>query len=112
MDPPVLHSLVRELASSERFAAWTDAFPASARVSEPALPLVVATLWEHVGRALVLVLPDDGDARDVAEAASWFVGGDDVALLPSRGVGWDSGLADRKSTRLNSSHANISYAVF
>src|SRR3712207_7726028 len=25
------------------------------------------------------------------------------------GIGWD---ADRKSTRLNSSHANISYAVF
>src|SRR3712207_8413497 len=34
---------------------------------------------------------DDGDADDAE--------------------GW-SGLADRKSTRLNSSHANISYAVF
>src|SRR3712207_8661934 len=31
--------------------------------------------------------------------------GADTALTPARG-------ADRKSTRLNSSHANISYAVF
>src|SRR3712207_6906168 len=27
-------------------------------------------------------------------------------------AGWDEPLEDRKSTRLNSSHANISYAVF
>src|SRR5215203_6594615 len=30
---------------------------------------------------------------------------------PGRG-GWQSSWQDRKSTRLNSSHANISYAVF
>src|SRR3712207_7794117 len=30
----------------------------------------------------------------------------------SRGVGVTHGQGDRKSTRLNSSHANISYAVF
>src|SRR3712207_8590749 len=45
-----------------------------------------------------------------------------VALLlatlfapPTRALerrGWHPALADRKSTRLNSSHANISYAVF
>src|SRR3712207_7435797 len=28
------------------------------------------------------------------------------------GLNWDRQLKDRKSTRLNSSHANISYAVF
>src|SRR3712207_6950813 len=28
------------------------------------------------------------------------------------GGGWVKGVIDRKSTRLNSSHANISYAVF
>src|SRR3712207_7569278 len=28
------------------------------------------------------------------------------------GIGGDGGVGDRKSTRLNSSHANISYAVF
>src|SRR3712207_7946939 len=39
------------------------------------------------------------------------IGGNDLlrGLLVDRGPGID---ADRKSTRLNSSHANISYAVF
>src|SRR3712207_7353956 len=54
-----------------------------------------------------------------------LVGRERVALLVARHVGVDVGhdpldelpgavglLADRKSTRLNSSHANISYAVF
>src|SRR3712207_8598616 len=36
-----------------------------------------------------------------------IVGGDEVRVITPRGT--DS---DRKSTRLNSSHANISYAVF
>src|SRR3712207_8579191 len=35
------------------------------------------------------------------------------AILDSWGVdGWELVTVDRKSTRLNSSHANISYAVF
>src|SRR6185312_9712652 len=34
----------------------------------------------------------DADARDAAEAASWFAGDGPVALLPGRGVGWGSGL--------------------
>src|SRR3712207_8896931 len=38
-------------------------------------------------------------------------GGEEFAvLLPSTGL--DQAVSDRKSTRLNSSHANISYAVF
>src|SRR3712207_7315349 len=39
---------------------------------------------------------------------------DDVrtAVLVPGGPGWGARLEDRKSTRLNSSHANISYAVF
>src|SRR3712207_6943037 len=35
-----------------------------------------------------------------------------VAQRGDRGVGLGDALGDRKSTRLNSSHANISYAVF
>src|SRR3712207_8272082 len=36
-----------------------------------------------------------------------------IANSPKRGLGQTSlGRVDRKSTRLNSSHANISYAVF
>src|SRR5439155_1122805 len=62
------------------------------RVSEPLLPLVLAAVHELTGRPLVCVLPEDADARDAADAASWFVGEDLVALLPSRGVGFGSGL--------------------
>ncbi len=93
MDRPALHPLVRELAESERLGAFADALPARARVSEPALPLVVAALHERLTRALVVLTADDADARDLAEACGWLVGGDRVALLPSRGVRWDSGLA-------------------
>src|SRR5207253_897648 len=92
MDRPVLHSLVRELVEHERLQAFAQALPARARVSEPALPLVLAALHEHLGRPLVCLLPEDADARDAAEAAAWFLGEEQVALLPSRGVRWESGL--------------------
>src|SRR5438309_427078 len=92
MDRPVLHSLVRQLVEHERLQAFAQALPARARVSEPALPLVLAALHEHLGRPLVCLLPEDADARDAAEAAGWFIGEERVALLPSRGVRWESGL--------------------
>src|SRR5881396_841222 len=63
-----------------------------ALVSEPALPLVVAALHEQLGRSLTVLVPEDADARDAAEAAGWFLGDERVALLPSRGVRWESGL--------------------
>src|SRR3712207_6946708 len=53
--------------------------------------------------------PLEADARAVLHAC-----GDahlDVAG-PAHGAAAMAGVADRKSTRLNSSHANISYAVF
>ncbi|HEV3478384.1 MAG TPA: transcription-repair coupling factor [Gaiellaceae bacterium] len=107
MDRPVLHTLVLELAAGERFQAFLDelrqthqgvAIEAAdrrgprARVSEPALPLVLAALHGELGRGLVVLLPEDADARDAAEAAAWFLGSEHVALLPSRGVTWESGL--------------------
>jgi transcription-repair coupling factor (superfamily II helicase) len=92
MDRPVLHTLVRELSGSERLQAFADALPARARISEPALPLVVATLHERLARPLVLLAPEDADARDAAEAISWLLGPEQVGLLPSRGVHWGSGL--------------------
>jgi transcription-repair coupling factor (superfamily II helicase) len=92
MDRPVLHAFAAELAESERLCAFAEALPARARVSEPALPLVLATLHETLGRPLLVLVPEDADARDAAEAAGWFLGEDRVALLPSRGVRWDSGL--------------------
>ncbi len=93
VDRPVLHALAREVAGHERLQAFADALPDTrARVSEPALPLVLTALHEHLGRELVCVLPEDADARDAAEAAAWYLGDEHVALLPSRGVRWGSGL--------------------
>jgi transcription-repair coupling factor (superfamily II helicase) len=89
---PVLHPLVEELLGDERLAAYAEALPAPARVSEAGLPLLLAALHEHLGRSLVVLLPEDADARDAAEAARWLVGADRVALLPSRGVRFESGL--------------------
>jgi transcription-repair coupling factor (superfamily II helicase) len=89
---PVLYALVREVLRSERLQELADALPTRARVSEPALPLLVAALHEQLGRALTVLVPEDADARDLAEAAGWFIGPERVALLPSRGVRWDSGL--------------------
>ena len=93
MDRPVLHAFVRELAGHERLASFAAALPTRARVSEPALPLFVSALHERLERALTVLVADDEDARNLAEAAGWFLGESEVAFLPSRGVRWDSGLA-------------------
>jgi transcription-repair coupling factor (superfamily II helicase) len=92
MDRPVLNSFVRELVDDERLAAFAEALPTRARVSEPALPLLLAALHSRLERGLVCVFPEDADARDAAEAAGWFLGDELVALFPSRGVHWGSGL--------------------
>jgi transcription-repair coupling factor (superfamily II helicase) len=92
MDPTPLSAFVNELAAHERFRSFAQALPARARVSEPVLPLVLATLHREIGRSLLVLLPEDADARDAAEAVSWFVGPEEVALLPGRGVAYGSGL--------------------
>src|SRR5215203_5020934 len=92
MDRPLLYSLVERLRAEERLAQFAAALPTRARVSEPALPLVVSALHEQLARALTILVPEDADARDLAEAAAWYLGPERVALLPSRGVRWDSGL--------------------
>ena len=92
MDRPVLHTLVERLRAEERLQQFAAALPTRARVSEPVLPLLLAALHEELDRGLIVVLPEDADARDAAEAAAWFAGDDQVALFPSRGVHWGSGL--------------------
>jgi transcription-repair coupling factor (superfamily II helicase) len=89
---PVLFALVRALLQSERLQEFAAELPTSARVSEPALPLVLAALHEQLGRTLTVLVPEDADVRDLAEAVAWFLGPEQVAMLPSRGVRWDSGL--------------------
>jgi transcription-repair coupling factor (superfamily II helicase) len=94
MDPVAspLAGLVDALSSSERFRAFAADFPTNARVSEPALPLVLATLHSELEGPLVCLLAEDEEARDVAEAVGWYADPDRVALLPSRGVQAGSGL--------------------
>src|SRR3954452_23985776 len=92
MDRPVLHTFVRELVEHEKLVAFADSLPERARVSDAALPVVLATLYERLERALVVLVPEDVDARDTAEAVAWFLGDDVVGTLPSRGVSWESGL--------------------
>jgi transcription-repair coupling factor (superfamily II helicase) len=92
MDRPVLHTLVERLRAEERLQQLAAALPTRARVSEPVLPLLLAALHEELDRGLVVLLPEDADARDAAEGAGWFLGEDAVALFPSRGVSWGSGL--------------------
>ncbi len=73
MDQTPLHGFVAELTRHERFRAFVDALPARARVSEPVLPLVLAALHEDLGRALLVLLPEDADARDAADGAGWLM---------------------------------------
>jgi transcription-repair coupling factor (superfamily II helicase) len=92
LELPVLHPLLREVEGSERLREFAQALPVRARVSESALPLVVSAVYEELGRGLVALAPEDADARDLAEAAGWYLGSERVAFLPSRGVRWESGL--------------------
>ena len=87
-----LAAFVDELRGHERFQAFARALPTRARVSEPVLPLLLAALHEELGRGLLVLLPEDADARDAADGAGWFIGAENVALLPGRGVAHDSGL--------------------
>jgi transcription-repair coupling factor (superfamily II helicase) len=92
MDRSPLHGFVDELATSDRFRAFADAFPADARVSEAALPLVLATLHATLERPLLCLFPEDEQARDAADAVAWYVDPTSVGLFPSRGVRQESGL--------------------
>src|SRR5262249_24061668 len=92
MDRTALTPFVDELVNHERFGAFVAALPARARVSEPVLPLLLAALHREVDGPLLVLLPEDADARDAAEPVSWYAAADGVALLPGRGVAFESGL--------------------
>src|SRR3712207_8829853 len=68
-------------------------------------------IYHRVGHVLRRVLREGGaqlaERGEVGVGARAFVGVDHRRPLPPRDLH-----RDRKSTRLNSSHANISYAVF
>ncbi|TML76301.1 MAG: hypothetical protein E6G12_07320, partial [Actinobacteria bacterium] len=48
MDRPVLHAFVRQLVEHERLAELADAMPTRVRVSEAALPLLLASLYTRL----------------------------------------------------------------
>src|SRR2546427_7597269 len=54
----------------------------------------------------------DGFAAIAAAAAGGLLAGRGTAILEHQGLAAGPGHRDRKSTRLNSSHSQISYAVF
>ena len=89
---PVLHPFVRVLAAHERLQAFAAALPSRARVSEPALPLVLAALHEHLGRRARLPAPRRRRRARRRRGRRLVPRAERVALLPSRGVRWGSGL--------------------
>src|SRR3712207_8835349 len=73
--------------------------------------------WKELGGRVYAEVMDDDVLGRSAQLSYYFL----LALFPALlfltsllgyMAGEDSQLRDRKSTRLNSSHANISYAVF
>src|SRR2546427_8886541 len=72
------------------------------------------TLFRSVARRIEAVDPpaaarDESRARQMREELR---GGDRLTREETEGTGRRVGVGDRKSTRLNSSHSQISYAVF
>ena len=95
MDPtPITTRGARPRARLERaLRAFVDAFPANARVSEPALPLVLATLHATLdARARLPARRGRGGARRRRGESAGSSTPPTVALLPSRGVRAGSGL--------------------
>src|SRR3712207_8943495 len=72
---------------------------------------MLAGSLEPVGSACALLMASapDGPAQD-GGVSGWMLPDEMPEKTPHLGHG--EGQQDRKSTRLNSSHANISYAVF
>ncbi len=83
----------RRAGRDERLVAFAAALPAEARVSEPALPLLLAALHLRLERALRLSCCRRTPTRATPPrrpAGTWATSGS--ALFPSRGVRWGSGL--------------------
>src|SRR3712207_8489101 len=73
----------------------------------------LAYMWAHPGKQLLFMGSEFGQDAEWAESRSldwWHL--DDPAHRGVLQLVTDLNARDRKSTRLNSSHANISYAVF
>src|SRR3712207_7228002 len=69
----------------------------------------IYTLSLHDALPIYAMLKANGWTDAYVRAIAWRASGEDMGVSARRNP---VRLADRKSTRLNSSHANISYAVF
>ncbi len=79
MDRPVLHAFVRELVENERLAEFADSVPTRARVSESALPLLLASLHGASSGAGSSCSSRRTRTRATPpRAAAWFLGDDAV----------------------------------
>src|SRR5690348_17710269 len=83
-------------------------FPYTTLFRSPAEPADALFAWGHLS---VLEKLGEGSFADVFRARDTVLGRE-VALKLRRAPVDDGGTRDRKSTRLNSSHPSISYAVF
>ena len=93
MDRPLLHPLVERLRADERLPAFAAALPTRARVSEPALPLLLAALYEELERPLcVLAARRRRRARRSPRRSAGSSARTRSRCFPSRGVHWGSGL--------------------
>src|SRR3712207_8778688 len=74
------------------------------------------TLFRSPGKGFFQIVTDPFEARRVINQGRMAVVLEIEISEPFDCIGWDEPTCDkaqdRKSTRLNSSHANISYAVF
>src|SRR3712207_8030254 len=73
--------------------------------------LPISGLGDHEELVVVSLGGVDPHGGDV-DAGDLELGRRPAAVVLGAGVGGGEDVGDRKSTRLNSSHANISYAVF
>src|SRR3712207_8871833 len=90
-------------------------FPSTTPSRSGATPITGLTAGELVARAYGVVLDADADRLPAVLAETCPPAPSEAcAMLDAQGLWWQLLLdpEDRKSTRLNSSHANISYAVF
>src|SRR2546422_8199590 len=73
------------------------------------------TLFRSLGGSTTVIPSDDGDLVDYLDSLRRLQKMDVRRIYPAHGPVIEDGpakIADRKSTRLNSSHGYISYAVF
>src|SRR3712207_7928773 len=83
---------------------YTTLFRSPVRLREQVAPR--AGVARVGGRARAVIVVEEVLVEELAAAIRGRAGDEDRLGAPGLAVG------DRKSTRLNSSHANISYAVF